>query len=250
MGAGTPPVSVSRGRQAGAGAGQPEPLGCVRPDRTEGQDRPGGGQRAQLDRDKRLRDQEPDTEGTQGGNREIGGGPMIFQHDCPPRSVWQQFVNDGFVDSSRGELSSHLDGCTDCQATVERLMGRELAYVAISAELRQELPPPSAVCQRMLAKLQEQEPTGPIASGESVPDDPLGKRVYCPHCLELVHMQEAVGCEPMRCPLCWRAVGVDEEAPADYEVNSREDNRPVAAEVRDYVQSVEARARLELKRKP
>jgi hypothetical protein len=176
---------------------------------------------------------------------------MSSQQACPPKSVWQHIVSAGFADVPLGDLGAHLDGCPACQAAVEGLMGRERTSVTIAAALRQELPPASPVCQRMLDELQEQEPSGPITSGEAEPQsDTHGKSVCCPHCLEWVHMQEAVGCEPMRCPNCWRAPGeVDgQDAVKDYEVTAQEEAGTEPTEVQKYVQSLEDRARRERKR--
>lgn len=176
---------------------------------------------------------------------------------CPPKSVWQHIVGAGFEGYALGELGPHLDRCQACQATVESLMDRERTCRAIAAELRQELPPTAPACRHRVAFLQQSEPTGPIKPEQDPPDPGTdnrlpGERVYCPHCLELVLMVEAVGCAPARCPHCQRAVdavGEDATLP-DYEVDPHADDQPMKRDIRAYVQNLEERARAEEKREP
>jgi MoxR-like ATPase len=80
------------------------------------------------------------------------------QASCPPKSVWQQILTEGFAGFSQGNLAAHLDGCPACQTAVEHLMGGQRAWLDIAAELRRELPPASAVCQRTLADFKEGKP--------------------------------------------------------------------------------------------
>jgi MoxR-like ATPase len=89
---------------------------------------------------------------------------MTMKNDaCPPQSVWQMVLGEGFAPAALGDLGTHLDGCPQCQSAVEGLMGGQLTWVAIAAELRKELPPASPVCQKTLQTLKDKTP--PVLPG-------------------------------------------------------------------------------------
>jgi hypothetical protein len=174
---------------------------------------------------------------------------MTSQLTCPPRSTWQRILEEGFPDFSVGDLSAHLDGCLACQAAVESLMGGQRSWLAIAAELRQELPPASPVCQRMLDDLKERDPPFPPVGFMPEFQSDQGaapKNALCPHCLELVQMENE------RCPVCARLVdGSDkDEANSGYGVNTREPNPHKGRGIQEYVQSLEDRARKDEERVP
>ena len=176
-------------------------------------------------------------------------------HSCPPQAEWERIVGEGFADFSSGDLSAHLERCPACQAAVESLISGEHAWVAIATELRQDLPPASVVCQKTLEGLKQQEPSASFLPAESTSsseagDDEPSRRVYCPHCLEMVHLAESLDGGSLRCPLCWRTVDAtgQEATLANYQVDTQAECT-VAREVQAYVHSLEKRARKERKEK-
>ena len=75
-------------------------------------------------------------------------------------------------------------------------------------------------------------------------------RVFCPHCLELVRMDETEGGK--RCPVCERierAAG-EKETNLGYEVNTREANPHKGRGIQEYVQSLEDQVRKDEARVP
>jgi hypothetical protein len=181
---------------------------------------------------------------------------MTSTPSCPPRSVWLRIVEEGFAESAMGDLGAHLDGCSVCQAAVESLTAGVRSYRAISAELRQELPPAPPVCQRILEDLKENPAwpvrPGALTAGSQADEETSAKLVFCPHCLEMVRLEGAIGCSPARCPLCWRAVEAigGEAALPDYEVSKRLEDQPNPKEIQEYVVSLEKRARKDLAQEP
>src|SRR5438132_7479439 len=75
----------------------------------------------------------------------------------------------------------------------------------------------------------------------------------CPHCLELVRMEEAGDGVSMRCPVCagtLTATGQQVGRAPKYEVHGEEEKAHQSKEVQEYVDSLEKRARKDRKRKP
>ena len=70
---------------------------------------------------------------------------------CPPRDVWQRLLDDDFTEAALGDWAAHLERCSKCQTTVEGLIGG----LGVVAELKKNLPPASAACQRKLETLKE-----------------------------------------------------------------------------------------------
>ena len=178
---------------------------------------------------------------------------MTTDCSCPAKSEWQRIVGEGFVDSAMADLANHLDRCSACQATVESLLDSESTALVIAEELRQTLPPTSPACRQTLEGLKSMNPGRPFLSRGAMSDSEAelaspGASVFCPHCLERVHMEEAVGASPRRCPACGRAVGAAgqrEVALPDYAMNAGKDSRPEVKEIQEYVHGLERRARRE-----
>jgi hypothetical protein len=77
--------------------------------------------------------------------------------------------------------------------------------------------------------------------------------IYCPHCLEIVPADEAGASLHTHCPRCARALDPDSQEaapPREYKVDAQAEPAHQSANVQEYVQSLEKRARQDRKRKP
>jgi hypothetical protein len=82
-------------------------------------------------------------------------------------------------------------------------------------------------------------------------DDHSMFHVYCPHCLELVQMEEATGDSSNRCPRCAEVLDAAVVTKTtEYEVHTPLEKSRQSAEVQEYVQSLEKEARKEQQRQP